>query len=332
MSGLAQALGRNWNLKASSLGLAVFLWAVVQAEPAERELLSSVPVRVQVGDLGWTLSGAPEPTVVQVRFAGPATQIQDLNRDGASVRIPVAAVTSADTVVQLRRDWVVVEGGSGLVVQDIVPGSVRLQFEESRQVALPLSIRTRGVLPRGVALAAPIGLAPAVVRVRGPARVLDRLESIPLMPLDLGEVSSSGMVEVPVDTAGLSGLTLTPVRAQLGIRVETAEERLLPGVDVEIEGPAAAALQVEPAQVQVMVQGARGRLEAASLDSIRVEVSADQVQDVVPGETRRVALRLRGVPELLQANAGVDSVTVRRPRSSEESQDARPSGDSGGDS
>jgi YbbR domain-containing protein len=317
MSGLAETLSRNWTLKLSAFGLAVFLWAVVQAEPAEREILSSVPVRVQVGDLGWTLDGDPDPRFVQVRFAGPARQILELNRESAAVRIPLASVTSADTLVQLRRDWVVIEGGASLVVQDIVPGSVRLRFEESRQVALPLSVRTRGTLPRGIALAAPIGLTPPVVRVRGPVRVLERLDSIPLMPLDLSAVSSSGMVEVAVDTAGLDGVTLTPVRAQLGVRVEPAAERLLAAVRVEVEGPAAEALQVEPVTVAVTVQGARARLDAAMLDSIRVEVPADQVQDVVPGESRRVPVRIRGVPDLLRAEAATDSVTVRRPRASE---------------
>lgn len=323
MSGLAQTLGRNWTLKLSAFGLALFLWAVVQAEPTEREILSSVPVRVQVGDLGWTLAGDPEPGEVQVRFAGPARQIVELNREGASVRVPVATVTSADTVVALRRDWVVLEGGTGLVVQDIVPGSVRLRFEESRQVALPLSVRTRGTLPAGLALAAPIGLTPAVVRVRGPARVVEALDSVPLLPLDLASVSASGMVEVPVDTAGLEGLTLTPVRAQLGLRVEAAAERLLPSVPVVVEGPAAAALEVDPGTLAVTIRGARGRLDAAVLDSIRVEVAASLVQDVVPGEARRVPVRVRGVPALLDAQAEADSVTVRRPRASQ-------AGDSGG--
>jgi YbbR domain-containing protein len=317
MNGFTGALSHNWTLKLAAFGLAVFLWAVVRAEPAEREILSSVPVRVQVGDLGWTLAGDPEPREVQVRFAGPARQILELNRESASVRIPVVAVTSADTVVTLRRDWVLLEGGSGLVVQDILPGSVRLRFEESRQVTLPLSIRTRGRLPRGIALAAPIGVSPAVVRLRGPARVLESLDSVPLTSLDLASVSSSGMVELPVDTAGLDGVTLTPASAQLGIRIEAAAERLLPAVSVEVEGPASAALEVEPGSLSLTLRGARGRLDSAPLDSIRIEVPADQVQDVVPGESRRVPVRVRGVPALLDAELAVDSVTVRRPRATE---------------
>lgn len=324
MSALPPSLTTNWTLKLSAFGLAVFLWAVVRAEPAEREVLSSVPVRVQVGDLDWTLSSPPDPAEVQVRFAGPAREIIRLNREGASVRVPIESVSGPDSTLQLRRDWVIAEGATGLVVQDIVPGSVRLEFERTSQLALPLSIRTQGRLPRGYALASRIGLTPAVVRVRGPSRVVDELDSIPLMPLDLSSVTASGIVEVPVDTAGLSGLILSPTTAQLGLRIEPAAERLLPAVPVEVEGPAAAALEVVPSSLPLTVRGAQGRLDAANLDSIRLEVPAERVQDVVPGESRRVAVRVRGLPALLDAEPAADSVTVRRPRASEEGPVATP--------
>lgn len=286
---------------------------MVRAEPADQEDLSSVPVRVQVGDLGWTLAGDPEPSEVQVRFAGPAREILRLSRAGASVRIPIESVASADTTVQLRRDWVVLAGVTGLVVQDIVPGSVRLTFEESRQRALPLIVRTEGRLSRELALTQEIGVTPAVVRVRGPAHVLDALESIPVEPLDLSSVRETGMFEVAVDTAGLSGLTLNPTRAQLGVRVEPAAERLMPGVEVEVEGPASAGLEVEPSTLPVTLRGALSRLDAASLEGLRLVVSAESVQDVGVGESRRVAVTAVGLPSLIVAEAGADSVTVRRP-------------------
>jgi YbbR domain-containing protein len=318
VSALSEALTRNWNLKLSALGLAVFLWAVVRAEPTEREVLSSVPVRVQVADLGWTLAAAPDPAQVQVRFAGPTRDILSLDRERASVRFMIEAVSGSDTVVQLRRDWVVVDGATGLVVQDIVPGSVRLTFEPTSQDVVPLAVRTRGRLPRGLALAAPIGLTPSVIRVRGPARVVDSLQSIPLRVVDLSDVTASGMMEVAVDTAGLSELTFAQGTAQLGLRVEPAAEMLLPAVPVEVEGPAAAALDTEPLSLPVTVRGARGRLDGAILDSVRIRVAADRVQDVAPGESRRVPVSVVGLPALLEAEIPVDSVTVRRPRATSE--------------
>ena len=156
MSGLPTALTRNWTLKLASFALALFLWALVRTGPAERELLSGVSVRVQIDDPGWTLAGPPQPQEVQVRFAGSATDIMRIDRARASVRVTIDSVLTADTLIELRRDWVSVEGMSGLVVQDIVPAAVRLTFEPTAQTVLPLSVRTVGRLPRELALAAPI--------------------------------------------------------------------------------------------------------------------------------------------------------------------------------
>jgi YbbR domain-containing protein len=317
VSALPQALTRNWTLKLASFGLAVFLWAVEKAEPVQQEVLSAVPVQVQVADLEWTLAGDPDPPEVQVRFAGPEREIQRLSRENAFVRVALETVVGPDTVVELRRDWVSVVGTPNLRVLELVPEDVHLTFERTAQATVPLSVRARGRLPRGVALAAPVGVSPAVVRVRGPARVVNALDSIALVPLDLSQVAVSGLVDVMVDTTGLSELTLTPTQAQLAFRIEAAAERLLPGVPVEIEGPAAAVLRVEPPALPVTVRGARSKLDAATLDSVRVLVPAQAVQDVEPGESRRVPVRVVGLPPLLNADVAVDSVTVRRPRPSE---------------
>lgn len=317
MSALPQILSRNWTLKLSAFGLAVFLWAVVRAEPADREDLSSVPVRVQIGDLGWSLASDPEPSEVQVRFAGPAREILRLNRAGAYVLVPIETVSSPDTVVALSRNWVVLDGASGLVVQDIVPGSIVLTFEESSQESVPLAARTTGQLPRDLALTQEVGVTPGVIRVRGPARRVRALDSVRVESFDLSSVESTGMYEVAVDTTGLSGLTVSPLTVQLGIRVEPAAERLMPSVPVEVEGPAAAGLEVSPTVLPVTLRGARGRLDATPLDSVRLIVPAEQVQDIVAGEERSVPVIIRGISTLLRAEIGADSVTVRRPRLSE---------------
>src|SRR5690606_40570567 len=61
-------LFHNWRLKLSALGLSLFLWAVVQAEPGNRETFSSVPVRVEISDTSWVLAGPAQPAVVEVRL------------------------------------------------------------------------------------------------------------------------------------------------------------------------------------------------------------------------------------------------------------------------
>jgi YbbR domain-containing protein len=313
MSFVPRFITHNASLKLLALVGAIFLWAIVPGDPQGGETLTDVPVRVQVADLDWVASGPPEPSRVQVRLTGPTREIIRLAREGAMVRIPVERVASPDTIVSLRRDWVVLPGTAGILVEEVVPGTVRLQFEEARSRSLPLTVRTTGRLRDELALAAPLGVTPAVARVRGAARLVDGLESIPLRPIDMAQIQESGILDVPVDTAGIGGVLVTPQRASVGVRVERAVEEVLDSVEVEVADPPGYALVVEPAAVAVTLRGAGSRMAVALQDGVRPVVARGLVLGMAPGDSRRVPVELLGLPELVRARVQPDSVTVSRP-------------------
>ncbi len=314
MSVLPARITRNWTLKLASLGLALFLWVVVRAEPPDREVLTEVPIIVQIGDLDWREAAPPEPPTVQVRFAGPARQILALNRQGTAVRIPLDQVSSADTVVQLRRDWVILDGASGLVVEDVLPASVTIHLERTALEARPVALTLSGRPPRGFALAGPVSASPNVVRLRGPAGRLAEIDSVRTLPVDLEGFTRSGRVVVGLDTTGLSGLTFAQLEVEALVSIEEALDRELPPLPVEIEGPAAAGLEIDPAELGVTVRGPRSRTAGADLSGLRLIVSDQDVLDIARGESRRVAVRVEGVADpFLEVMSLADSVTVRRP-------------------
>ena len=316
MALVPRVVALNWRLKIAAFGLTVFLWALVRAAPSRQADVFAVPVRAQVGDLNWTLAGDPSPATVQVSFRGPPDDLIRLAREGTSLRIQLDSVSAADTVVQLRRDWVVLGSGSGLVVEDIEPASVRLVLQPTLSTLLPLRVRTTGQLRAGLALAAPVGLDPQVVRLRGAARRVRELDSVPLEPLDLGDVEASGVYTVSVDTTGLGDLTLTPGIARLGIRLEPVMERELTSVPVVAgttgEGSQPDSLVMVPATIAVRLEGARTPVTGTRLEDVQAVVPEEALAGLEPGQERRVPIQLRGVPPLVRGFAAVDSVTVRR--------------------
>lgn len=313
MSSFSTNVTRNWTLKLAAVGLAVFLWAVVRAEPPDREVLTEVPIIVQIGDLDWREASPPEPATVQVRFAGPAGEIIRLNRQSAAVRIPLDVVSSADTTVALRRDWVVFDGASSLVVEDVVPTTVMVHLERTVLEARPVVLAVTGSPPAGFALAGPIMGSPAVVRVRGPASRLAEVDSIPARAIDLGGLVQTARQVVELDTTGLGDLTFDRLEIEATVPIERAMDRELPPVVVEIEGPAAAGLEVEPASLPLTVRGPIGRTQTADLSELRLVVSDESVLDVAPGESRRVAVLVEGIADsFLRVIMPTDSVTVRR--------------------
>jgi YbbR domain-containing protein len=313
VSFIPRFITHNASLKLLALLGATFLWAIAPDSPDGSETLADIPVRVQVGDPAWLVVGAPEPSRVTIRVSGPTREIIRLAREGTSVRVEVDEVTSPDSIVRLRRDWVVLSGSPALVVEEVVPTEVRVRFEESASATLPVAVRTRGSLPVGTALAFPLGTTPGVVRVSGPARLVRGLESIPTAPVDLSGVSESEQRELALDLSGLDDALVTPRTVSVGIRVADEVERLLSPLTVFVEEAPDFEVLLDPEEVEVVVRGAQARLEAAGLESLEARIDGTRLEGMSPGETRWVPVSTRGVPDLLRATAVPDSILVIRP-------------------
>lgn len=303
----------NASLKLLALLGAGFLWALAPESPDGSETLTDIPVRVQVGDPSWLVAGAPEPSRVTIRVSGPTREIIRLAREGTSVRAEVEDVTSPDTLLRLRRDWVVLAGSPAVVVEEIVPAEVRVLFEESASATLQVQVQTRGSLPSGTALGFPLGTTPGVARVSGPARLVRDLEVLPTVPLDLSSVSESGQRELALDLRGLEDALVTPGTVSVGVRVADEVQRLVPPVRVVVQDGPDFELLLDPEQVEMVVRGAGVRLDAAGLDSIGATVDGRVLAGMVPGESRWVSVSAAAVPDLLRAAPVPDSILVIRP-------------------
>jgi YbbR domain-containing protein len=313
MATATHALVRNWRLKVSALAMAVFLWAVVQTEPRTEETFSSVPVRVEISDTMWTISGAPVPATVDLRLGGPAREIIRLAREGATLRVPIATVGSQDTVVSLRRDWVELGQRSGLIVESVSPSAIRISFERAVTRRVPVSMRMRGSVRDGLALARDVAVNPRLVRVRGPESRVRGLDSIALQPFDLGRVTDSDIFTVAVDTSGLAGASVVPQTVTLDVRVEEVVQRLLGGFVVHTDvTPGQAELVADPMTIELTLSGARTVVTALDPSLLRISVPEGVLEGMAPGEERVVGVLVEGVPELVTAILGTERVTVRR--------------------
>ena len=313
MASAAGALLHNWRLKLSALGLAIFLWGLVQTEPRNSETIPSIPILVEVADTAWTLSGPPSPAVVELRLGGPAREIVRLARAGTTIRVPVESVGSRDTLISLSRDWVDLGDGTALRVVSILPPNIRVSLEPAITVWLPLALRVRGEVPSHLALASPLEVRPDSVRIRGPASRLAGLDSVPLVPFDLQSVEESNVFNLQIDTTGLVGSIVFPAAPTLEVRVEDQVARTLLGLPVWVDAEGVGTeVVVDPVAVTVRLTGARTLVTALDPELVRIWVQPDQLRGMVEGEERLVPVRLEGVPELVTAVPEPDLVTVRR--------------------
>ena len=311
MARAPRALIKNWRLKLSALGLAVFFWALVQTEPLSQETFSAVPLELEISDTTWTVAGVPSPVTVELRLGGPAGEIIRLAREGTSVRVPITSIGSRDTVIMLQRDWVQLGQRIGLTVESLSPPTLNVSFEPAVTRTVPLAMRVQGDLPQHLAFSNDLVINPQFVEVRGPESTLQGLDSLPLLPFDLGGVGESDGFTLAVDTAGLGGASVQPGEAMLGLLVEPLEERIFDEVPIQMSSVAVGPLiDVEPNSVGVRLTGARSLVTTADLFQMRVFVSPESVSGIRPGEVRRVRLQVGGVPQLVNAFTIPEMVTV----------------------
>ena len=305
---------RDWRLKLAALGLSIFLWALVQTEPrTSSESFQRVPVRVELTDTLWTLAGPPTPTEVELQLSGSSRDIIRLDREGTALSIPITQVGTPDTSVFLDRDWVELGQSTGLTVEFIAPAMIEIVFEPTITRTLPIATRVYGDLRDNLALASSVGLAPVTARVRGSESQISELDSIRLERFDLATVEKSGVFSVAVDTASLSGAYVFPDVVTMGLNVEDDIERILQGFSVQFDAERVGAdVTIEPVVVQVRFSGPRSLVNTLDPSLLRVWVSPEDLQGILPGEERRVPLRLEGIPEFVTAVPETSAVTARR--------------------
>ena len=305
---------RNWRLKLAALGLSVFLWALVQTEPrTSSESFQRVPVRVELTDTLWTLAGPPTPTEVELQLSGSSRDIIRLDREGTALNIPISQVGTPDTSVFLDRDWVELGQSTGLTVEFISPAMIEIVFEPTVTRTLPIATRVYGDLRENLALASSVGLAPVSVRVRGSESQVSQLDSIWLERFDLGTVEKSGVFSVAIDTVGLSGAYVSPDVVTMGLNVEDDIERVLQGFSVQFDAERIGAdVTIEPVVVEVRFSGPKSLVNTLDPSLLRVWVSPEDLEGILPGEERRVPLRLEGIPEFVTAVPETSAVTAKR--------------------
>ena len=305
-------LARDGRLKVAAFGLALFLWVLVRVgAPGQRDLL--LPVIVRLDDPGWIVIGDPVPAEVLVRFRGPPAEMFSFDGfDGMSVAVPITEVSGEEMAIPLQPRWVPLAGYRGVQVEDIVPSTISVHLDRLATRTIPVRVSTRGRLPERLALTGAPSLTPNFVVVSGPASLVERFDSLDIVPVTLSEVGEQATVETPVDTAGMGQVTVLPNVLTLRIPAEESIERVIEGVPVSVAPVVGSGrIEVFPEAVQVTVRGARSRVAGMEAEFLRAVVPSGAIGDLGVVE-RRVPIVVEGVPSYVSVVPGGDTVAVRR--------------------
>jgi YbbR domain-containing protein len=219
-SRILRSFAKNWGLKLAALSLAILLWMAVRAGTPRATTFRNIPVQIDLRDTDWQLAEPPQPTAVHVTVRGPTGELMTLASQPPRIVLLVDRVTDSVETQVLPLQWVQLprEVREARVLS-LRPDTIRLRYERLETRAFPVRIRTTGDLPDGYALAPGASASPATVQLRGPARILDQLDSLSLEPVDVSGLRTTTSIPTRIDTVGLGGARVSPQEVTVVVRV-----------------------------------------------------------------------------------------------------------------
>jgi YbbR domain-containing protein len=220
---------RDWALKLTALALASLMWVTVRRD-APATWHTDVAVRVVNNDGGWVVADTPAPRIVTIRFSGPYRELLRTASAVPEVIVPIQQVDDSVEMHVLRPNWVRMPPGTDLTtILSIQPQAVRVTFDKVATRLIPVAAPTQGDPAAGYELAGAPVVEPSVVRASGAARVLARIDSLRLQPIDLSGRRTADTLELTIDTTG-TGLIISPrtVRVLVPVRQAVSDTSAIP--------------------------------------------------------------------------------------------------------
>jgi YbbR domain-containing protein len=175
----ASGLLANAGLKATALGIAVLLYAIVHGTQDAQQTFS-VPLVATLPRTEMVLSD-PLPAAIQVSLRGPRSKLRDLRAEGIA---PLTLMLPAADATRFEVDGSQLDLPAGVRVERIEPSELSLKWEKPVARVVPVRV-TLGNIPPGLVLEGPPIVDPPTVSVRGLARRLEVLQAVPTDGIDL---------------------------------------------------------------------------------------------------------------------------------------------------
>jgi hypothetical protein len=293
----------NWPAKLTALLLSGVLWAAVAAEEPTTQL---VPVTLAVQPPAGRSLTTPLPAV-QAVYVGSTRELIKLYSSPPTIRkVLPDTLSGSEFELTLSPQDLLTPGRINVRPEDVQPRTLRLTLDAIVRRTVEVVSRVVIEPDSGYALLEGIAVEPGSVTVTGPDSAVRAITDVATVNLEIRGVDGPVRRIVPLDTAPLGIVRVTPAEVAVSAEVVFMAERVLMGVPVTIRSDRAAQLVADPPAVLVTVRGSSSRLARLTRDSVLVVAAPESME--LP-----VAIRLEVVPpDGVTGVATPDSAVITR--------------------
>lgn len=223
----------DWALKLTALAITLGLWFGVTG-------LSTPTVQRFTVALSPSISNNAEVTntlitEVEIVLSGDKRKLDQLNRNELTATLDLTDVPPGDRVVSLTPENVYVNLPPGIKLNEIQPGRIAVNLESVEEKELDVRAETKGAPAAGFEIYTTV-VSPPRVKVRGPASVISKLDSVATDKIDIaGKKADFTARQIAVDVANPKAAvfsTVVDVTFRIGEkRVERAFTAPVSGLD-----------------------------------------------------------------------------------------------------
>lgn len=300
---VGQLIARNWPIKLAAIFFAIMLYIAVAAQ---QPLTQSFAMRLAVAvPPGRTIK--QQPVAVTVVITGKGTEIMKL-RSFPQVIHKVVPDTFSATVwhVHLLPADVEIPKGTDVQVADIAPRDVDVVMDSVGRKDVRIAPQVKVETDSGYVLRG-FSIVPSLAHVVGPEKTLGRLDSVLTLPIVISNVTGPFFRTVPIDTAPLGVVRISPKEVRVAGEVVAVIERSIVGVPITTAASGFTGFLLSPERVAVSVRGPEPKVNTLTKDSVRVV--AHLVGKAGPGGYARLTVT---APPGIKARAVPDSVGLKR--------------------
>lgn len=281
----------DWVMKLVALVITLGLWlGVTGLSTPTTQRLTGVPLSLRYSN-NTEVTNSPTQEV-DIVITGDKRKIAQVNKNDLVVSLDISDVQPGERVVSLDPENVNISLPPGIKLDEIYPNRIPVRIEVVEEKDIAVNARTEGELTDGYEVYEQT-VAPAKVRVRGPASFIKSLDFVSTEPIDLsGRASDFTAKQVPVS---VSNPKATVLEAAVDVMFRIGEKRVERVYSVPVRN-------AQDKRASVVLFGGRSLFDGVRPEDIQVEM--------VRNETGQETPRLT-VPPGLEGKIEVRSVKVR---------------------
>jgi hypothetical protein len=300
---VVQLIARNWAIKLAAMFFAVMLYVAVAAQ---QPLSQSFAMRLAFGiPPGRTVRQQPSGVVVVI--SGKGSEILKLRSFPRVIRKVIPDTFSASLWhVQLQPTDIALPKWIDVQVADIRPRDIEILLDSVARKDVRIVPRVKVEAESGYVVRG-LSITPSLARLIGPEKSLAGIDSVTTLPTVISSVNGPFFRTVPIDTAPLGIVRITPKDVRMAGEVTAIVERSISGVPITTAASGFTGFLLSPERVSVRVRGPESKVSTLTRDSVRVV--AHLVGKAGPGGYARLTV---SAPPGIVAHAVPDSVSLKR--------------------